>query len=105
MKVERTGCFGARVVLQGDTLDEARAHALELAVRDGLVFVHPYDDEAVVAGQGTAALEMLEDVPKLDMLLVSVGGGDVRLDLGHRVTATRQRHDLSAGQRIVDLSP
>ena len=73
MKVERTGCFGARVVLQGDTLDEARAHALELAVRDGLVFVHPYDDEAVVAGQGTAALEMLEDVPKLDMLLVSVG--------------------------------
>lgn len=92
MKVERTGCFGARVVLQGDTLDEARAHALELAVRDGLVFVHPYDDEAVVAGQGTAALEMLEDVPKLDMLLVSVGGGG--LMAGMAVAAKALRSDL-----------
>lgn len=92
MKVERTGCFGARVVLQGDTLDEARAHALELAVRDGLVFVHPYDDEAVVADQGTAALEMLEDVPKLDMLLVSVGGGG--LMAGMAVAAKALRSDL-----------
>jgi threonine dehydratase len=62
-------------VLHGDTLDESRSHALELAKREQLTFVHPYDDEAIVAGQGTAALEMLEDVPELDTLVVSVGGG------------------------------
>ncbi len=75
VKVERTRGFAAEVVLHGDTLDEARAHALLLAEREGLVFVHPYDDEAIVAGQGTAAIEMLEDVPELDTLVVSVGGG------------------------------
>jgi threonine dehydratase len=63
VKVERTRGFGAEVVLHGDTLEEARAHALELAERERLVFVHPYDDEAIVAGQGTVALEMLHDVP------------------------------------------
>ncbi|HYD78137.1 threonine ammonia-lyase [Ramlibacter sp.] len=75
VKVERTRGFGAEVVLKGDTLDEARAHATALAREQGLVFVHPYDDEAIVAGQGTTALEMLEDVPGLDALVVSVGGG------------------------------
>jgi threonine dehydratase len=75
VKVERTRGFGAEVVLHGDTLDEARAHALELAERERLVFVHPYDDEAIVAGQGTVALEMLHDVPELDTLVVAVGGG------------------------------
>ena len=75
VKVERTRGFGAEVVLFGDTLDEARGHAQELAAREGLTFVHPYDDAAIVAGQGTAALEMLEDVPELDTLVVSVGGG------------------------------
>jgi threonine dehydratase len=92
VKVERTSSFGARVVLHGDTLDQARAHALELADRHGLVFVHPYDDEAVVAGQGTAALEMLEDVPQLDTLLVSVGGGG--LMAGMAVAAKALRPDI-----------
>ncbi len=75
VKVERTRGFGAEVVLHGDTLDEARGHAMELAQAQGLVFVHPYDDESIVAGQGTTALEMLQDVPGLDTLVVSVGGG------------------------------
>jgi threonine dehydratase len=75
VKVERTRGFGAEVVLHGDTLDEARAHARALAAREGLVFVHPYDDEAIVAGQGTVALEMLADVPDLDTLVIAVGGG------------------------------
>jgi threonine dehydratase len=75
VKVERTRGFGAEVVLHGDTLDEARAHARALAAQQGLVFVHPYDDEAIVAGQGTVALEMLADVPDLDTLVVAVGGG------------------------------
>jgi threonine dehydratase len=62
-------------VLHGDTLDAARAHADMLARAQGLVFVHPYDDAAVAAGQGTLALEMLQAVPDLDTLVVSVGGG------------------------------
>jgi len=75
VKIERTRGFGAEVVLHGDTLDESRAHALQLAEREGLVFVHPYDDEAIVAGQGTVGLEMLQAVPDLDVLVVAVGGG------------------------------
>lgn len=75
VKVERTRGFGAQVVLHGDTLDEARSHALALAKKEKLVFVHPYDDEAIVAGQGTVGLEMLEQVPALDTLVIAVGGG------------------------------
>jgi threonine dehydratase len=75
VKIERTRGFGAEVVLYGDTLDAARAHAVELAQREGLAFVHPYDDEAIIAGQGTVALEMLAAEPELDTLVVSVGGG------------------------------
>jgi threonine dehydratase len=75
VKIERTRSFGAEVVLHGDTLDEARNHALKLAAEQKLVFVHPYDDEAIVAGQGTVGLEMLEAVPGLDTIVVAVGGG------------------------------
>ena len=75
VKIERTRGFGAEVVLHGDTLDASRAHALLMAEREGLVFVHPYDDEAVIAGQGTVGLEMLHAVPDLEVLVVAVGGG------------------------------
>jgi len=75
VKVERTRGFGAEIILHGDTLDEARNHALDLAAQQGLTFVHPYDDAAVVAGQGTVALEMLAEVPDLDTLVIAVGGG------------------------------
>ena len=75
VKIERTRGFGAEVVLHGDTLDESRTHALALAERGGLVFVHPYDDEAIVAGQGTIGLEMLQAVPELETLVIAVGGG------------------------------
>ncbi len=74
-KVSRTAAWGARVVLHGETLAEAAQHARQLARDEGLVFVHPYDDPAVMAGQGTLALEMLQDVGDLDVLLVPVGGG------------------------------
>ncbi len=74
-KVSRTRAWGARVVLHGETLAEAAERANMLAARDGLVFVHPYDDPAVMAGQGTLALEMLEDVPDLEVLVVPIGGG------------------------------
>jgi len=75
VKVERTRSFGAEIVLHGDTLDESRSHALQLAAREQLTFVHPYDDEAIVAGQGTVGIEMLDAVPDLDTLVVAVGGG------------------------------
>ena len=75
VKVERTRGFGAEVVLQGDTFDDARAHGLLLAAERGLTLVHPYDDLAVMAGQGTVALEMLAQQPQIDTLLVAVGGG------------------------------
>ena len=75
VKIERTRGFGAEVVLHGDTLDASRHHALALAEEQGLVFVHPYDDEAIVAGQGTVGLEMLQAVPELDTLVIAVGGG------------------------------
>ena len=76
-KVTRTEGWGARVVLHGDTLAEAAAHAHALALREGLTFVHPYDDPGVIAGQGTAALEMLADFPHLDVLAIPGGGGGV----------------------------
>ena len=75
VKVENTRRFGAEVVLAGDTFDDARVHGLQLAQERGLVLVHPYDDPAVMAGQGTIALEMLSAQPSIDTLVVAVGGG------------------------------
>ena len=75
VKVERTRGFGAEVVLHGDTLAEARAHAYQLADEQKLTFVHPYDDEAIAAGQGTLAVEMLQAQPDLDALIIAIGGG------------------------------
>jgi threonine dehydratase len=74
-KVTRTERFGARVVLHGETVAEAAEHAHRLAAEQGLVFIHPYDDPGVMAGQGTLALELLEDAPDLQTLVVPTGGG------------------------------
>ena len=74
-KVSRTAAWGAHVVLHGETLVDAACHARLLAAEQGLIFVHPYDDPAVIAGQGTLALELLEDAGALDALLIPVGGG------------------------------
>lgn len=85
-KVTRTRAWGARVVLFGETLAEAADHAHSIATTEGRVFVHPYDDPAVMAGQGTLALELLEDAPDLDVLVIPVGGGG--LIAGCAVAAT-----------------
>jgi threonine dehydratase len=74
-KVSRTRAWGATVLLVGETLAEAAAHAHELAASHSLVFIHPYDDPGIIAGQGTLALEMLQDAPDLDALIIPVGGG------------------------------
>jgi threonine dehydratase len=75
VKVEHTRAFGAEVILAGDNFDEAKARGLALAAERGLSLVHPYDDAQVISGQGTVALEMLAREPRLEVLLVPVGGG------------------------------
>jgi threonine dehydratase len=75
LKVEKTAQFGARVVLEGDSVDEAAAYAQRLAAERNLTFIHPYDDPRIIAGQGTVGLEMLIDAPELDVLVVPIGGG------------------------------
>ncbi len=76
-KVERTASFGARVLIHGDSIDSAAVFAREMAERDGLTFVHPYDDPLIVAGQGTIGLELLNDFPDIDTIAVPIGGGGV----------------------------
>jgi len=75
VKVTQTEGHGATVILEGETFDAAYAHARQLEAEQGLTFVHPFDDARIIAGQGTVALEMLEAVPDLDMLVVPIGGG------------------------------
>src|SRR5271154_3582956 len=75
VKVKATEALGAAVVLYGDTLRQARDRAEAIAAERDLVWVHPYDDAHIIAGQGTIALEMLEDVPDLEILVVPIGGG------------------------------
>lgn len=74
-KVQHTRDHGARVLLEGDTFDEASVYAATVRARDGLTFIHPFDDPDIISGQGTIALEMLEAEPTLDTLVVPIGGG------------------------------
>ncbi|MHB1205412.1 MAG: threonine ammonia-lyase, partial [Rhodospirillaceae bacterium] len=75
LKARRTEGYGAKVILEGETLNDSAALAQDIAGREKLTFVHPYNDDDVIAGQGTVALEMLAQVPDLDVLVVPVGGG------------------------------
>ena len=75
IKVNRTKSYGAEVVLYGDVYDEACAHALALAEKEGYTFIHPFDDEGVATGQGTIAMEIFKELPLVDYILVPVGGG------------------------------
>lgn len=75
IKVNRTKSYGAEVVLYGDVYDEACAHALELAEKNGYTFIHPFDDLAVATGQGTIAMEIFKELPLVEYILVPIGGG------------------------------
>lgn len=75
VKVKNTQRLGARVILTGETIDDAAISAHLMAGEENFVFVHPYHDDHVMAGQGTVGLEMLEDVPDLDVIIVPIGGG------------------------------
>ncbi len=89
VKVARTRGFGARVILHGDSLEAAYTHAKALAEAQNLVFVHPYNDSAIMAGQGTLALEMLAAQPALDTLVVPVGGGGLIAGIATAAKAIR----------------
>ena len=75
IKVSTCRRLGANIILFGDTFDQARAHALELAARDGLTYFSPFDDPAIIAGQGTMGLEIVEQVPDVEAIVVPIGGG------------------------------
>ncbi len=94
VKVEGTRVFGAEVVLEGENFDEAKASALALAAQRGLVFVHPYDDEQVIAGQGTVALEMLAAQPQFDVLFVPIGGGGLISGMAIAAKSLRPRIEI-----------
>ena len=97
VKVARTEAFGATILLEGSDLSEAASVAERRAHEGGLVLVHPYDDAAVIAGQGTVGLEMLTARPDLDLLVVPVGGGGLAAG-----TAIAAKH-LKPGLRIVGV--
>ncbi len=97
VKVERTRDFGAEVVLHGERFDEARTHGLALAAARGLTMIDPFDDDAVMAGQGTIGIEMLAAQPGLDDLVVPVGGGGLIAGV-----ATAAKH-LKPGVRVTGV--
>ena len=92
VKVENTRAQGARIVLHGETLTDSARKAREIAAGEGLTLIHPYDDAAIISGQGTVALEMLADAPDLEVLIVPVGGGG--LMAGNAIAAKAIRPDI-----------
>ena len=89
IKVSRTQGYGADVVLFGESYDDAYAHACELMDRSGAVYIHAYDDDAIMAGQGTIGLEILEDMGDVDDIVIPVGGGGLIAGIGVAVKAQR----------------
>lgn len=89
VKVEQTRSHGAEVILVGNNFDEAKAQALEIGAARHLTLVHPYDDPAVIAGQGTIALEMLAAWPEIDTLVVPIGGGGMISGIAVAATAIK----------------
>jgi threonine dehydratase len=92
VKVTQTAGHGATVVLYGKIVDDAFAKARELALENGFVFIHAFDDPQIIAGAGTVALEMLEDAPDLDVIIVPIGGGG--LMSGVSIAARSVKHDI-----------
>ena len=103
VKVMQTEEHGARVVLHGERFDDAYALAREMESKEGLVFVHPFDDPAIVAGTGTIALEMLHDAPDLDVLVIPIGGGG--LISGVAIAAKTLRPDIEVIGVEAELYP
>ena len=99
IKVNRTKALGAEVVLHGDVYDEACARALELAAEHGYTFIHPFDDPDVATGQGTIAMEIIKDLPLVDIILVPVGGG------GLAAGVSTLGKMLKPGTKVIGVEP
>src|SRR5262249_23960656 len=93
VKIEATEAHGAEVVLHGETVADAQMRAEQLANERQLTWVHPYDDPLVIAGQGTIALEKLEDGPELDALVIPIGGGG--LIAGNAIAARARKPSIA----------
>jgi threonine dehydratase len=91
-KIQATEGYGAKVVLHGSTFDEALSYALEAAKKNGMTFIHPFNDENVIAGQGTIGLEILDELPDLDVIAIPVGGGG--LSSGIAIAIKHHRPDV-----------
>lgn len=102
-KVARTEALGATVILEGESVAESRILAEQAAGAEGKVFIHPYDDPRVIAGQGTATMEFLEDVPDLDAIVVPIGGGG--LAAGCCIAAAAHNPDLEVVGAQADAYP
>jgi threonine dehydratase len=101
-KAEKLERWGARVVWEGEVWDDANRAALEAARREGLTYVHPFADPEVIAGQGTITLEVLEDEPETDLLLVAIGGGGLISGIASAARALAR----SAGEiRVIGIEP
>jgi threonine dehydratase len=94
IKVSNCRGFGANVILHGDTFDEARKHALAISAEKGLSFIPGFDDPDIIAGQGTMGLEILEDVPDVDAIIIPVGGGGLLAGVGTAIKALRPQTRL-----------
>jgi len=103
VKVQQTEGHGATVILDGERFEDAYNHALELAKQQGLTFVHPFDDIDIIAGQGTVALEMFEDAPAIDCLVVPIGGGG--LMSGSAIVARAQSRPVEVVGVQAELYP
>ena len=99
IKVSNCRNFGAQIVLHGESYDEARAHAKALAEREGLTYVPGFDDPAIIAGTGTMGLEILEDVPDVDAVVVPVGGGGLIAGVGVAIKSLRPQ------TRVIGVEP
>jgi threonine dehydratase len=103
VKITQTEGHGATVILEGETFDAAYAHSRKLEAEHGYTFVHPFDDPRIIAGQGTVALEMLEDVPGIDTLVIPIGGGG--LISGCAVVAKAAGHPIEVVGVEAELFP
>lgn len=93
-KVQHTRDHGARVLLEGNTFDDASAFAATVRAREGLTFIHPFDDADIIAGQGTVGLEMLDQNPDLDTFVVPIGGGGLISGMATAIKARKPDADI-----------